>query len=113
MDIRKAKKEVLAFLQSEVDKREEPGKFTPHIELWPRSNALVGVRVAEVDFTFGEPGQAGSGGGSLMQVDVPYGLVACAAAERLVLGLCLYPNDTEELEDDKWRLVKAIWGKEN
>mgnify|MGYP003576178129 CR=1 FL=1 len=111
MDVRRAKREVLTFLQSELDRRGEPGKYTPHIELWTKYSGHVGIRVAEVDFTFGEPGTVGSGGGSFMQVDVPHGLTACAATERLMLALC-DGTDTEEIEDAKWRLRPGIWGEE-
>lgn len=108
MDIRKAKKEVEAFLLAESQRRGERTDRVA-IELWERWSVLVGARVAEVSFEFGEPGTVGSGGAAFMQVDVPHGLAVCAAVERLIIAMCAGDWPVDELEDDKWRLVQAIW----
>lgn len=79
--------------------------------------ALVGFRVAEVGFT--RRSDAGVGGSSYMQVDVPQGLAVCAAVERAVIALVEeweYPfpldgDDVDELSEQRselWRLAFLI-----
>ena len=61
----------------------------------------VGVRVAEISF------YNASGGASFMQVDIPYGLLLCAAVERYILALVDGWEDIE-IEEELWRLEEVV-----
>ncbi len=66
-----------------------------------KERPYCGIRVAEVSF------HNDRGGSSYMQVDVPYGLLTCAAVERILLALVEDWED-EEIEEEWWRLERVI-----
>lgn len=110
MHLSRAKREVLAFLDAELARRGEnttnSGKpVFSYLELWPM-RPRVGIRVAEIGFTWGDGGP-GSGGATYMQSD-PGGLPVCAAAERLIIDIMEEVGD-EEIENSKWMLCEVMW----
>lgn len=93
------------FLQNNAASPEWRAK----IYTWEGTEKLLGVRVSEVDFCYGTPGMAGSGGSSYMQVDVPWGACVCLCVERLIIAYAeQWPAD--EIEEEEQRLVYAIKG---
>lgn len=66
---------------------------TPHaqwdIDMWGDLDGRgVGPRVAEVSLLLRPPGSPGSVFGfSFMQGDIPHGLAACAAVERVIIAV--------------------------
>ena len=73
------------------------------------STKIIGVRFAEIDFWVTDPvrGAPFGAGASYMQSDVPWGIAACAAAERLTIAL-IEGWDEAEIEDEKARLTAAL-----
>lgn len=103
MDIRKAKKLVLAFLDEQLTPEQREAGFHSYMECWPRRGSLVGIRVAEVGW------MASNSGSTWMQSDAPWGLAVCAAVERLLLDYC--DEELDEVENySKPILVQLVKG---
>lgn len=103
MNIQKAEKKLLAFLQAEHLKRGGSADFEAYLYRWPYSH-LAGVRVAEMGWASSRAGAA------YMQSDIPHGLLVCAAAERLLLDYCA--EDDEEVERSQWGMTEVLWPEE-
>lgn len=101
MHVKEAEKQLLLFLREEQLKHGGMNPDAqPYLYRWP-TRPRVGIRVSELGWSTSHAGMA------YMQSDIPYGLLVCAAAERLLLDLTY--EDLDEAENSKWALAQAIW----
>lgn len=107
LDWDRATQEVITFLKAELL---ADGKKDTSVTIYCWDNddakrkAVLGPRVAEVDFV------RGNSGSSFMQVDLPHGAAVCLCAERLIIAYA-EGDWGEDLFDEEWRLCIALFDR--